>query len=70
MAAICTDVHGFVEEKRRCKKIIMAEKRQPRYLNLICTFRDPVLGQQRSSRSFFCKIMERNSNTEAFTCGR
>ena len=49
MAAIFTDVNGFVEEKRRCKKMIMAEKRQLRCLNLICTFRDPVLRQQRSS---------------------
>ena len=30
-------------------RMIMAEKRQLRYLNMICTFRDPVLGQQRSS---------------------
>ena len=35
-------------------RMIMAEKRQLRYLNLICTFRDPVLGQQRSS-FFFVK---------------
>ena len=41
----------------------MAEKKQLRYLKLICTFRDPVVGQQRSS--FFCKIVERNLNTEA-----
>ena len=68
MAAIFRDVHRFVRRKNVDLRMIMADKKQLRYLNLICTFRDPVLGQQRSS--FFCKIMQRNLNTEAFICWR
>ena len=51
MVAVYTDVHCFVEEKLQCKQL--------RYLNLICTFRDPEIV------IFLCKIMGRNSNTEA-----
>ena len=54
MAAIFTDVHRTVLSKKNFDvRMVMTEKKQLGYLNLICTFRDPVLGQQRSS--FFVK---------------
>ena len=60
MAAIFTDVHRTVLSKKNFDvRMVMAEKKQLRYLNLIYTFRDPVLGQQRSS--FFVKSCSESS---------
>ena len=44
MAAIFSDVYGFVQRKNVDLRMIIADRKQLIYLNFICTFRDPVLG--------------------------